>query len=113
MEFSHGLAQWDFESPKPVSTTVAHPRTFITDKWFLKPLETTPALQITRLLYIVNYFYSVKQYDDCLQYIQQGLDLNYSKKKEFLEIKARVLKRLKRLDEALEICNLINVSLID
>lgn len=111
MEFSHGLAQWDFDTPKTVSTTVTHPRSLITEKWFLKPLETTPALQITRLLYIVNYFYSIQKYDQCLEYIQQGLDLNYSKKNEFLEIKARVLKRLGRLDDALDICNLINVSI--
>ena len=107
MDFSHGLAQWDFDAPKAIIIEpVAYPRTLITSKWFLQDSsETTPALQITKLLHIINHLYSVKEYDQCLDYIQKGLDLNYSKKNEFLEIKARVLKRLNRLDDALSICD--------
>ena len=111
MEFSHGLAQWDFNTPKVVAGTVAYPRSFITDNWYFEEQDTTKALQITRLLYLINYHYSIRQYDLTLQYIQQGLDLNYSKKKEFFEINARVLKRLGRFKEAVEIIDLIQVSL--
>jgi tetratricopeptide (TPR) repeat protein len=110
MEFSHGLAQWDFNTPKIVAGTVAYPRSFITDHWFFEEQDTTKALQVTRLLYLINYHYSIRQYDQTLQYIQQGLDLNYSKKKEFLEIKARVLNRLGRFNEGLEIIDLIQSS---
>jgi tetratricopeptide (TPR) repeat protein len=101
MELSHGLAQ--LNNAVKNSQTVVYPRNFITDTWFFTEQDTTKSLQVTRLLYLINYFYSIREYDQTLTIIQQALDLNHTKKKELLEIKARVFKRLGRFREALEI----------
>jgi tetratricopeptide (TPR) repeat protein len=108
MELSHGLAQLNNAVQK--SQTVVYPRKFITDIWFYKEEETTKSLQVTRLLYLINYFYSIREYDQTLTIIQQALDLNHTKKKELLEIKARVFKRLGRFREALEILDLLKTD---